>query len=107
MNEIFSIENVGWLTRTSWGLVCFGGFGMFRNRRHFLMMMLCLELMLLGVNLQFRSASVYYNDRTGLRYALWILTAAAAETSLGLALCVRYHRQRSTLDVEWMNLLKG
>ena len=98
---------MGWLTRTSWGLVCFGAFGMFRNRRHFLMMMLCLELMLLGVNLQFRSASVYYNVRTGLRYALWILTAAAAETSLGLALCVRYHRQRSTLDVEWMNLLKG
>jgi NADH-quinone oxidoreductase subunit K len=98
---------VSWLTRTSWGLVSCGAFGMFLNRRHFRMMMLCLELMLLGVNLQFRSASVYYNDLTGFRYALWILTAAAAETSLGLALCVLYHRQRATLDVEWMNLLKG
>jgi len=101
------MSQLGLANWTAMGLFAFGAFGTFLNRRHFLMMMLCIELMLLAVNLQFLIASSYHQDRTGQLYALWILTAAAAETSLGLALCVLYHRLRATLDVEWMNLLKG
>lgn len=81
--------------------------GTFLNRRHFFIILLCIELMLLAVNLQFFTASALLDDINGQFFALWVLTAAAAETSIGLALCVIYTRLRSTLDVEFINLLKG
>ncbi len=63
--------------------------------------------MLLSTNLIFLTASTLLDDVSGMLMALWVLTAAAAETALGLALCVLHVRLRSTLDVELMNLLKG
>nr|YP_009746594.1 NADH dehydrogenase subunit 4L [Jenufa perforata]QII41623.1 NADH dehydrogenase subunit 4L [Jenufa perforata] len=92
-----------------WSLVLFiiGAMGTFLNRRHFFIILLCIELMLLAVNIQFFTASALLDDINGQFFALWVLTAAAAETSIGLALCVIYTRLRSTLDVEFINLLKG
>nr|YP_009746613.1 NADH dehydrogenase subunit 4L [Jenufa minuta]QII41636.1 NADH dehydrogenase subunit 4L [Jenufa minuta] len=92
-----------------WSLILFaiGACGTFINKRHFFMILLCIELMLVAVNLQFFAASAWIDDLAGQFYALWVYTAAAAETSIGLALCVIYHRLRSTLEVEFINLLKG
>lgn len=84
-----------------------GALGTFQNRRNFLIMLLCIEVMLLSVNQVFQTGSVTVDDQNGQQMALWVLTAAAAETALGLALCVLYFRLRSTLDVEQMSLMKG
>lgn len=84
-----------------------GAIGTFLNRRNFLIMILCIEVMLLSVNLVFLTGSVATDDLNGQLMALWTLTAAAAETAQGLALCVQYFRLRSTLDVEMMSLMKG
>jgi len=92
---------------TNLGLFIIGALGTFLNRRNFLIMLLCIEIMLLSVNLNFLTASAALDDITGQLFALWVITAAAAETAIGLALCVLYNRLRATLDVEFMNLLKG
>lgn len=84
-----------------------GALGTFQNRRNFLIMILCIEVMLLSVNLVFLTGSVTVDDLNGQLMALWVLTAAAAETALGQALCVLYFRLRSTLDVELISLMKG
>jgi NADH-quinone oxidoreductase subunit K len=88
-------------------LFTIGAVGTFLNRRSMLTMLLCIELMLLAVNSVFLTASVHLNDIGGQLMFLLVLTAAATETSLGLALCVLHYRLRKTLDVEFVNLLKG
>lgn len=92
---------------TALGLFVLGTVGSFLSRRSFVVMLLCLELMLLGGNLTFLAGAVVLDDLVGLTTALWVMTAAAAETSLGLALCVLHLRLRQTLDVELLALLKG
>lgn len=66
-----------------------------------------IELMLLAVNLNFLLFSVYLDDLLGQVFALYILTVAAAESAIGLALLVVYYRLRATIDVEFINLIKG
>lgn len=88
-------------------LFIMGAIGTFLNRRNFIIMLMCIELMLLSANLVFLTGSAMLDDTSGQLMALWVMTAAAAETALGLALCVLHMRLRSTLDVELMNLLKG
>lgn len=88
-------------------LFIIGALGVFLNRRNMISMILALELILLSVNLNFLAASSALDDTTGQLFALWIITAAAAETAIGLALCVLYSRLRQTLDVEFINLMKG
>lgn len=88
-------------------LFIMGAIGTFLNRRNFIIMLMCIELMLLSANLVFLTSSAMLDDTSGQLMALWVMTAAAAETALGLALCVLHMRLRSTLDVELMNLLKG
>lgn len=84
-----------------------GAIGTFLNRRNFQIMLLCIEVMQLSVNQVFLTGSVTVDDQNGQLMALWVLTAAAAETALGQALCVQYFRLRSTLDVEQIGLMKG
>jgi NADH-quinone oxidoreductase subunit K len=81
--------------------------GLFLNRRNLLIMLLCIEIMLLAVNLNLCYSSYYLGDINGLLLVLFVLTSAAAETAIGLALCVVYYKSRSTLDVEFMTLLRG
>jgi len=88
-------------------LFVIGAFGTFLNRRNFITMLMCIEIMLLAVNMNLFIASSILDDIAGVLLALFVMTVAAAETAIGLALCVIYHRLRSTLDVEFINLLKG
>ena len=84
-----------------------GTVGCYLNRRNFQIMLQCIEVMLLSVNLVFLTGSVTVDDLNGQQMRLWVLTAAAAETAQGQALCVLYFRLRSTQDVELIGLMKG
>jgi NADH:ubiquinone oxidoreductase subunit K len=88
-------------------LFLLGIWGIFFNRKNILIMLMSIELMLLAVNLNFLLFSVYLDDLLGQLFALLILTVAAAESAIGLALLVVYYRIRGTIAVEFINLLKG
>jgi len=87
-------------------LFLLGVWGIYLNRRNILIMIMSLELMLLAVNLNFLFFSVYLDDLMGQVFSLLILTVAAAESAIGLALLVVYHRVRGTISVEYINLLR-
>lgn len=88
-------------------LFLLGVWGIFFNRKNILIMLMSIELMLLAVNLNFLIFSTYLDDLIGQLFSLLILTVAAAESSIGLALLVIYYRTRGTIAIEYMNLLKG
>ena len=81
--------------------------GIFLNRKNIIIMLMSIELMLLAVNLNFLLFSVYLDDLMGQLFALLVLTVAAAESAIGLALLVVYYRVRGTISVEFINLIKG
>ncbi len=70
-------------------------------------MLMSIELMLLAVNLNFIIFSVFLDDIVGQIFALFVLTVAAAESSIGLAILVVYYRIRGTVSIEYINLLKN
>jgi len=88
-------------------LFLLGLWGIFLNRKNIIVMLMSIELMLLAVNLNFLLFSVYLDDLMGQVFALLILTVAAAESAIGLALLVIYYRLRGTIAVEFINLMKG
>ncbi len=88
-------------------LFLLGIWGIFFNRKNIIIMLMSIELMLLAVNLNFVLFSVYLDDLVGQLFALLILTVAAAESAIGLALLVVYYRVRGTIAVEFINLIKG
>lgn len=88
-------------------LFLLGIWGIFLNRKNIIIMLMSIELMLLAVNLNFVLFSVYLDDLVGQMFALLILTVAAAESAIGLALLVVYYRVRGTIAVEFINLIKG
>jgi NADH-quinone oxidoreductase subunit K len=89
-------------------LIFFSGLsGIFLNRRNIIIMIMSLELMLLAVNFNFILFSIYLGDRIGQIFSLFILTVAASESAIGLAILVAFYRTQSTLGVERLNLLKG
>ena len=88
-------------------LFLLGVWGIFLNRKNILIMLMSIELMLLAVNLNFLVFSVYLDDLIGQIFALLILTVAAAESAIGLALLVVYYRVRGSISVEFINLMKG
>ena len=88
-------------------LFLLGIWGIFLNRKNIIIMLMSIELMLLAVNLNFLIFSVYLDDLMGQLFALLILTVAAAESAIGLALLVVYYRIRGTIAVEFINLMKG
>ena len=81
--------------------------GIFLNQKNILIMLMSLEIMFLSISFNFIFLSVYLDDLVGQIFALLILTVAAAESSIGLAILVVYYRIRSTIMVELMNLTKG
>jgi len=85
-------------------LFLLGIWGIFFNRKNIIIMLMSIELMLLAVNLNFVLFSVYLDDIIGQLFALLILTVAAAESAIGLALLVVYYRVRGTIAVEFINL---
>jgi len=81
--------------------------GIFLNRKNVLLVLMSVELMLLSINFNFLVTSSYLDDRFGQIFAIFILTVAAAESSIGLAILVVYYRIRGTVAIEFINLLKG
>jgi len=87
-------------------LFLFGIWGIFLNRKNILIILMSIELMILAVNLNFLFFSVHIDDLLGQLFALLVLTVAAAESAIGLALLVVYYRVRGTISVEFINLVK-
>lgn len=81
--------------------------GMFLNRKNMLVLLMCIELMLLAVNLNFIAFSHYLNDMQGQIFVFFILTVAAAEAAIGLAILVVLFRNRRTINVRELDELKG
>jgi NADH-quinone oxidoreductase subunit K len=84
-----------------------GVFGVFLNRRNIIIVLMSIELMLLAVNINFVAFSWFLKDLTGQVFSLFILTVAAAEAAIGLAILVVYFRNRSTIKIDDMTMLKG
>lgn len=83
-----------------------GLFGIFVNRKNIILIIVCVELILLSLNCIFLMTSFYFDDVFGQVFAIFILTVAAAESSIGLAILVVYFRFRGTLSINTVNLLK-
>ena len=81
--------------------------GIFLNRKNLIVILMSIELILLAVNINLVSFSIFSNDLTGQIFALFILTVAAAEAAIGLAIIVAYYRNTGTVHVEDIDSLKG
>ncbi len=81
--------------------------GIFMNRRNLIVLLMAIELMLLAVNINFVAFSHYLGDVSGQIFVFFILTVAAAESAIGLAILVLLFRNRSAIDVEQLNTLRG
>ena len=88
-------------------LFTIGVFGIFVNRKNVIVILMSVELILLAVNINFVAFSTYLGDLVGQVFALFVLTVAAAEAAIGLAILVVYFRTRGTIAVEDVNLMKG
>jgi NADH-quinone oxidoreductase subunit K len=81
--------------------------GIFLNRKNIITILMSIELILLSVNINFVAFSVKLGDLTGQIFAMFVLTVAAAEAAIGLAILVIYFRNRGTIAVEDVNMMKG
>jgi NADH-quinone oxidoreductase subunit K len=88
-------------------LFALGIFGIFLNRKNVIVILMSIELILLGVNINFVAFSTYLGDIVGQVFALFVLTVAAAEAAIGLAILVVFYRNRGSIAVEDINLMKG
>jgi NADH-quinone oxidoreductase subunit K len=91
----------------SFVLFLFGIWGIILNRKNIIIMLMSIELMLLAVNLNFIVLSVYMDDLVGQVFSLYILTIAAAESAVGLAIVVIYYRVRGSILIENLSLMRG
>ncbi len=81
--------------------------GIFLNRKNMIILLMCIELMLLSVNLNFIAFSHYSGDIAGQIFVFFILTVAAAEAAIGLAILITVFRNRRTINVEELDEMKG
>ena len=88
-------------------LFTLGILGIFLNRKNVIVILMSIELMLLAVNINLVAFSSFLGDLTGQVFALFILTVAAAEAAIGLAIIVVYFRNRGSIAVEDINMMKG
>ena len=88
-------------------LMTLGIFGIFLNRKNVIIILMSIELMLLAVNINLVAFSTHMGDLVGQVFALFVLTVAAAEAAIGLAILVVYFRNRGTIAVEDINMMKG
>lgn len=84
-----------------------GIFGIFLNRKNVIIILMSIELILLAVNLNFVAFSAMLHDLTGQIFTLFVLTVAAAEAAIGLAILVVFYRNRGSIAVEDVNMMKG
>ncbi len=88
-------------------LFTLGIFGIFLNRKNVIIILMSIELMLLAVNINLVAFSTQLGDLVGQVFAMFVLTVAAAEAAIGLAILVVYFRNRGTIAVDQINLMKG
>jgi NADH-quinone oxidoreductase subunit K len=88
-------------------LFTLGFFGIFLNRRNVIVILMSVELILLAVNINFVAFSAHLGDLVGQVFAMFVLTVAAAEAAIGLAILVVYFRNRGSIAVDDINLMKG
>ncbi|HZF44589.1 MAG TPA: NADH-quinone oxidoreductase subunit NuoK [Sphingomonadaceae bacterium] len=88
-------------------LFVLGVFGIFLNRKNIIVVLMSIELILLAVNLNLVAFSAYLGDMVGQVFAMFVLTVAAGEAAIGLAILVIYFRGRGTIDVDDVNRMQG
>ena len=88
-------------------LFVMGVFGIFLNRKNVIVILMAIELILLSVNINLVAFSAFMNDMVGQVFAMFVLTVAAAEAAVGLAILVIYFRGRGTIAVDDINQMKG
>ena len=88
-------------------LFVLGVLGIFLNRKNIIIILMAIELILLGVNLNLVAFSAYLGDLVGQVFAMFVLTVAAGEAAIGLAILVIYFRGRGTISVDDVNRMKG
>ena len=88
-------------------LFVLGVLGIFINRKNVIIILMSIELILLAVNIQLVAFSAFLNDLVGQVFAMFVLTVAAAEAAIGLAILVIYYRGRGTIAVDDVNRMKG
>jgi NADH-quinone oxidoreductase subunit K len=88
-------------------LYIIGMLGIVFNRRSILIILMCIELMLLSLNLNFIVFSIYFDDLFGQLFSLFILTVAASESAVGLAIIIIYYRVRGNISIDQNYLLRG
>ena len=88
-------------------LFVLGVLGIFLNRKNIILMLMAIELILLSVNLNLVAFSAFLGDMTGQVFAMFVLTVAAGEAAIGLAILVIYFRGRGTIAVDDVNRMKG
>ena len=104
--ELFEIGLAHYLSLAAM-LFTLGVFGIFLNRKNVIIILMCIELMLLAVNINFVAFSTHLGDLTGQVFTLFILTVAAAEAAIGLAILVVLFRTRGSIAVEDVSSMKG
>ena len=88
-------------------LFTLGVFGIFLNRKNVIIILMSIEMMLLAVNINLVAFSAHLGDLVGQVFALFVLTVAAAEAAIGLAIVMVYFRNRGSIEVEDINVMKG
>ncbi len=88
-------------------LFTLGVFGIFLNRKNIIVILMSIELILLAVNINFVGFSAYLHDLAGQVFALMVLTVAAAEAAIGLAILVVFYRNRGSIAVDDVNMMRG
>ena len=88
-------------------LFTIGVLGIFLNRKNVILILMCLELMLLGVNLNMVAFSSFSGDIAGQVFSFFILTVAAAEVAIGLAIVTIFFRNRGSIEIDDSNMMKG
>ena len=88
-------------------LFAIGVIGIFLNRKNVIIILMSIEIILLSVNLNLIAFSYFLNDLTGQIFSLFVLTVAAAEAAIGLAILVIYNRNAGSIEIENINALKG
>jgi len=88
-------------------LFSLGVIGLFLNRKNVIAILMCIELMLLAVNINLVAFSHYLNDISGQIFVFFVLTVAACEVAIGLAILVSFYRLRRSIEIEDINTLQG
>ena len=101
------ITNIHLMLLVTTGLFTVGSLGLLFNRKNILIIIMSIELMLLAVNLNFIIFSVYLDDILGQLFVIFILTVAATESSIGLAILAVYYKVKSSIIIDKVRITKG